>query len=551
MLISSINKIIPKKYSLYLVGLLVLSVFIAIVEIVALSLLFKLISYANGGGSAKSAIIDIFIPSESQIVEIFSFFLIFYLISSLLKLTFIYFSLKVANNISSDLSISLSKSILLAGYQRLLSIKNPEELIASLNAKVGNIASKGVFQYLSFYSSLIVVLFIGAFSSIMLSKVAIVSLVIVSIFYIVLSLSSSKYFKLLSIRVNNNIDGSQKSVFIFFSNLKEIYINKKGLGLVHDYEICQENLSRDRTNSNFIGTSSRSFLEIFLFTGMILYLLIWEPVFEDFLGAVIASLLVLQRIAPYAQSMYASNSVINANKSEIYAALDLILKYNVVTRTDRSHITPLIKDIKPGVLIFSTQNVVIERAGTLLHMPDIQLTLGEKVGCMGASGVGKSSLADLIFGLLDASKGEVYRHESLNYHSNNSNVSYISQNPCFFPGTLISNLTGELNELCIDMGRLNFLIEKTLCFEFIGDRLHKEVGPLVSSFSGGQIKRLALVRALYKSPNLLILDEFTTGISDHQKMDLLNYIYGIQNLSIFHISHNFSDLEKSDRIIKI
>lgn len=548
MLLSKIIKILPNGYQKSLSALLALGVLMAGIEIVSISLLFSLVSYVNNGDGSSATLLTFLGLNNVQIDAIFLFFLLSYFLASLLKMLINYFNLWVSNCISRDLSISLSKSIFLTSYQELLTLKNPEELIASLNMKVANVATKGVFQYLSFYSSLIVVIFIITFSSLMLSSVAIISIAILVIFYIFLSSISAKFFRTLSVRVNNNIDKSQQSVFIFFSSLKEVYITNRGSALADGYAASQVALAEDRTNATFVGTSSRSFLEVFLFGCMLLYFAFAGSGFKEFVAIVVTSLIVLQRIAPYAQAIYASHSVLNANKSEILSAVKLIEKYG----NQSMPVSPLCFNLKnphqPKDIIFSCDGASINRGKSTLKIPDLSIATNEKVGCMGPSGAGKSSIADLIFGLLESSNGGVYRSQVL-YAAKPIRVSYVSQSPCFFSGTLLSNLTSHSQD--INIPRLYSLLEQACCLEFVKNRLNDDVGPLVSSFSGGQIKRLALVRALYSLPKLLILDEFMSGISDHHKVALKNLIYDQNDLAVFHISHVLKDLERSDRVIYI
>ena len=176
---------------------------------------------------------------------------------------------------------------------------------------------------------------------------------------------------------------------------------------------------------------------------------------------------------------------------------------------------------------------------------------------IGQSGSGKSTVIDLIIGLLRPTKGKILidgtNVEKINNQDWLSQIGYVSQTPFIVDDTLRNNIAFGLkkelidNELmldCLQMSQLeNFLKNKKLGLDTM-------LGESGSRISGGQRQRIAIARALYRNPKLLILDEATNAIdsvNERAFIKVLDKLHGKMTTII--IAHKMTSIKKCDEII--
>ena len=190
---------------------------------------------------------------------------------------------------------------------------------------------------------------------------------------------------------------------------------------------------------------------------------------------------------------------------------------------------------------------------------NLNLKPGEFVGIIGESGVGKSTLVDLILGILEPSAGivaisNVKPETAMKIWP--GRISYVSQNIYLSSQTLKNNLFfGLPEEFEVTENKILEIIDQVELGKFLKDlpdglnTLLKENG---ASISGGQRQRIGLARALMNNPQILILDEVTSSLDEEtekQISKLLNTFKGTK--TILAISHKFNTLKYADKIFEL
>lgn len=191
---------------------------------------------------------------------------------------------------------------------------------------------------------------------------------------------------------------------------------------------------------------------------------------------------------------------------------------------------------------------------------DISLDIrkGEAVGLVGASGAGKSTLADIILGLLRPQKGQVLV-DSISIYDCPKDwsklVGYVPQNIFLLDDTIRANVGFGCKPEEIDDTRVWNALKEAQLDDFVRskpEQLETRVGERGIQFSGGQCQRIAIARALYNNPDILVLDEATSAL-DHETeeavMSAIDALHGQKTMII--VAHRLTTLRKCDRIYEI
>lgn len=189
---------------------------------------------------------------------------------------------------------------------------------------------------------------------------------------------------------------------------------------------------------------------------------------------------------------------------------------------------------------------------------DMEIPIGASVGIVGASGAGKTTVVDILLGLLEVQTGGVYADDvniKDEYRSWLKNVGYIPQLIFMLDDTILKNVAFGVPEDEIDMNRIWEVLKEAQMDEFVRslpEGLNTGIGERGIRISGGQRQRLGIARALYYDPEVLILDEATSALDNDTEaaiMDAINSLQGRKTLVI--IAHRLQTIEKCDMIYRI
>lgn len=189
---------------------------------------------------------------------------------------------------------------------------------------------------------------------------------------------------------------------------------------------------------------------------------------------------------------------------------------------------------------------------------DLKINKNEVIGIFGDSGSGKSTLLNIITFLLKPTSGKILVDkkplESI-YKLFQRRIGYVSQKTYLIDGTVIENVIFGQNEKSYDYDLFNSVMVNSNLQKFIDNMPEKEktyIGERGARLSGGQQQRIGIARALYKKPDILILDEATNALDENSEREIFNTINNFKNkITIIIVSHNKSVLENTDKVYKI
>ncbi|GAA1513287.1 ATP-binding cassette subfamily C protein [Agromyces terreus] len=196
-----------------------------------------------------------------------------------------------------------------------------------------------------------------------------------------------------------------------------------------------------------------------------------------------------------------------------------------------------------------------QRSEPALRGVDLVLPMGTTLGIAGASGAGKTTLVDLLLGLLVPSEGSI-RLDGVELEDVlmgwRSRVGYVPQDVSLFDGTVAQNVALTWGD-DIDRDKVRDALERAQLWETIALRpggIDSRIGDRGMSLSGGQRQRLGIARALYGDPLVLVMDEATSALDTKTESDVAFAIRSLRGqVTIVSVAHRLSTIRDSDQVV--
>jgi ATP-binding cassette, subfamily B, bacterial PglK len=195
----------------------------------------------------------------------------------------------------------------------------------------------------------------------------------------------------------------------------------------------------------------------------------------------------------------------------------------------------------------------------ILKNTNLRFTKGSRIGFIGTTGVGKSTLLDIVMGLLDPTEGSVVvdgQHiNDENKRSWQMHIAHVPQNVFLSDGSIEENIAFGVPKEKIDYERVKKVAGQARIKDLLSKQSHGQkniIGERGIKISGGQRQRVGIARALYKQADILVFDEATSALDDSTERDIMNEIKELGvDLTIFIIAHRLTTLKICDQIIKL
>ena len=194
----------------------------------------------------------------------------------------------------------------------------------------------------------------------------------------------------------------------------------------------------------------------------------------------------------------------------------------------------------------------------VLHDITLEIPKGKTVALIGPSGAGKTTLADIILGLLPPVSG-VVRMDDKNIYENlrswRQKLGYIPQSIYLSDDTIRNNVAFGIYEAQIDDNAIWKALEKAQLKEFVQGLekgLDTYVGDRGVRLSGGQRQRIGIARALYHDPEILVLDEATSALDSSTEQAVMESIESLQGLkTMIIIAHRLTTIKNADLVYEV
>ncbi len=343
-----------------------------------------------------------------------------------------------------------------------------------------------------------------------------------------------------------------------FWGIKETKITGCEQSFVNSFIVPSKQLSKNFTKEEVIGVIPKYILEIVAFSSILLFIMLTIINSEDF-TMVISSISVFAyagyRLMPSVQSLFRSFSKF---KYSMPAASKIVQEFEN-RFSERDHIEDTVPrmDFKREIAL---EGIVFTYGGTnskVLENINLTIPVNTLVGFAGKTGSGKTTLVDIILGLLVPQEGAILIDgkpvSNGNIRNWQKNLGYVPQSIYLSNDTIASNIAFGHTGDSIDFKAVRDAAKMAQIDDFIMNELPEQyetkIGERGIRLSGGQRQRIGIARALYRNPSVLVMDEATSALDNQTEKDVMTAIDGLSGKkTIILIAHRLSTLKKCDQI---
>ena len=439
------------------------------------------------------------------------------------------------------------------------------DIIRTIYGDMDNIFNL-LLQCMNFASELVVSLCLGVFLLITDWKMCLLMVLLLGVLTLINVKVIKKHLNIAGEGSRITQAGMYKWILQGASGIKDVKVLRKEYYFTDRYSDSAEGYADNQIKYNVLTNLPRLLIEAVAILGILIYVMI-----SMLVGVNIASLMTtIAAFAVAAMRLLPSVNRLNtyiANIAYFEPALDFIYENvntkglseeNVlITHNPTEEYVPALsfKDkIELNDITFAYPNT----DKNIFTHADMTVPIGASVGVVGASGAGKSTIVDIMLGLLEVKSGEILCDgiDAIEHYPEwLSHIGYIPQTIYMLDDSIRRNIAFGVDDSDIDDDRVWAVLKEAQMMDFVKDLpdgLDAQIGERGVRISGGQRQRLGIARALYHNPQILIFDEATSALDNDTEtaiMDAIDSLHGQKTMVI--IAHRLRTIENCDIIYEV
>ena len=342
--------------------------------------------------------------------------------------------------------------------------------------------------------------------------------------------------------------------------IKEIKVLNREESFIRHYDDYFAGYVRVLRLNRLIGVIPKYIIEMVCMTGLLLAVIFkifyGQKNLEEFVPQLAVFAVAAFRLLP-------SVGRINEHLSAVlYALPSLDLIYNDLQEVDKLEIVKQEKDndwkFKDKLEIKNVTYAYPDGDVNVIENADFAIERGTTVAFVGASGAGKSTMVDILLGLLAPRYGKIYA-DGMDVYKNlptwQKEIGYIPQAIYLSDDTIRNNVAFGVEEQEIDEQAVIRALQQAQLYDFVEslpEGLDTYVGDRGVRLSGGQRQRIGIARALYHNPEVLVLDEATSALDNDTETAVMDAIEKLQgHKTILIIAHRLTTIRNADVIYEV
>jgi ABC-type multidrug transport system fused ATPase/permease subunit len=561
-------KHISRRRRWQMVGLLILMLMGAVAEMATLGAVIPFLGLlANPGVASQYPVLQQIlawsnIPTDNLLLVATALFIVATLAAALTRMLVLWVGYRISYGLGADIGSEVYRHTLYQPYLWHIS-RNSSEIIAAIN-KVGR-ATYVIIQLLQGAAAIVICIAIIAMLFAIDAQTALAAAAGFAMLYGFISLATRRKLRRNSKIIDENSTRRIQAIQEGLGGIREIQLDGTQLLYHRRFAVIDYAMQRAESHNALICASPRIVIEGI---GMILMVTLayWLGRHE---GGVTGAIPVLGALAIGAQRLLPQMQVVYSTWSGVTAGHHLL--DNVLNLLDRpipseyNHPLPPRGDSIPGTRgppLINLRNISFRykpESKEILRHIDIVIPRGARIGIIGKTGSGKSTLVDLIMGLLEPTAGHIEingQHlTSQNRRAWQHRIAHVPQAIYLSDTNIAQNIAFGVPAKQIDHTRVLECANKAQLTDFVQSlpqSYQTPVGERGVRLSGGQRQRIGLARALYKRADVLVLDEATSALDNNTEKSVMAAINALGNhITVLMIAHRITTLSDCDSIIEI
>tara|TARA_B100000575_G_C23130364_1_gene655619 strand:- start:209 stop:1972 length:1764 start_codon:yes stop_codon:yes gene_type:complete len=484
-------------------------------------------------------------------------FVILILLAALIRVILLWAMIRISFTTGADLSINMYRHTLYQDYEIHVS-RNSSEVINGIITKTKTVTSGIIYPLLNLISSVLIIF--GIVIVLLMVDVFITSMAFFGFggLYLIVMLSTRGFLNKYSQIVANKSDLMVKSLQEGLEGIRDVLINNNQSFYTQLYKKSDLEMRQASWRNEIIAQSPRFGMEAIGIT--IIAIFAYSSTFstggiDKVLPLLGIFVLGAQRLLPLLQKAYGSYSRIKASKYSLLDVLDL-LDQPLPDGINLSQSEPISfqKSIELKDLSFRYS----KDSPWILKNINLKISKGSVIGIVGVTGCGKSTLVDILMGLLIPTSGEM-KVDNITINNKNkrswqSHISSVPQNIYLTDSTLEQNIAFGLANDDIDHSRVKKAAQLAQISDLVEsweNSYQTIVGERGMRISGGQRQRVGIARAFYKQSNVIFLDEATSALDDETEQAVMKAIDSLdKKITVIIIAHRLTTLKNCDQILR-
>jgi ATP-binding cassette subfamily B protein len=495
---------------------------------------------------------------EELLLPLTIMFSIAILLSGVMRLWLLWAQTKISHRIGADFSVNVYRRTLYQPYEVHVG-RNSSEVISGISNKANSVNYAGLFPALNIINSfLMLAMILGALMFIN-AAVALFTIVGFGSLYALVIWFTRKRLTQHSLRSSRQANKIIKALQEGLGGIRDVLIDGTQEMYCKIYKDADLPFRQAQSTIAIIGGIPRFGIEAIgvIFIAIVAYLETTKGSGGSMTIPTLGALaLGAQRILPVLQQAYYSWTTMKGGQVYLSDTLDL-LDQPLPEFANQPPAKPI--SFKNGISLAQLSFRYSADGPWILNNLSFTIRKGERVGFIGITGSGKSTVLDLIMGLLKAEEGYLKIDDvpitSENRREWQVHIAHVPQAIYLADLSILENIAFGIPRNEIDFERVKQAAQKAQISQSIEswDKGYETVvGERGVRLSGGQRQRIGIARALYKKADVIVFDEATSALDNQTEKEVMNSIDSLGNdLTVIIVAHRITTLKNCDRIFEL